>query len=352
MANPTRFTSGISTFLPKSALNTWPSVITPQQVTVLNEFIPYRAGDWTVTQTNGTVTTLPWANGGVTMATTGTTAADKIVAGLVNGNAFQIVNGNQTWANINIAFPIGSIDVNAYAGFSNNVDITAATDGIYFLKPAGGTLVNLVIKKATVTTTITGVADLAKPSGIAGDTSSVAGTLTATQSGGLYNSIAVGTPGSGYAIAPYVAATGATGTGASGNVTLGAAGSINGAYVTAPGASYTTALFTVTPWINLSIYWDGKDGLTIGVNGKKVVGISSNGATAIAAGATVAASTGPSFTSSTQISTLLAPVQPKAGSAFNILPLVPLTASIGFTNTTANARSMIVDAVNVANELN
>ena len=354
MAQPVRFPSGVSTHQPKNTLASFPTVPSTNQVSLINEFVPYRSGDFTITQTNGSGAILAWNNGGLTLSTTGGTAADKIMFGLA-AQAAVYMPGNQLWTSCTVAVPSTISDTNVYIGEANNVDLSSGsvTDGIYFLKPSGGTTVNLIIKKAGTTTTFTNIADLAKPSGIYGDTSSTAGTLTFNTSGTTLTSIAVNASGSGYQQAPYLQVTGTAGSGAQAYCQL-RSGGLHAPYVTAAGSGYTAGTFaaTILPWITLSKYYDGKGTLYIGVNGKTVMSIGPSGTTSITAGGTASNASFKSFVVTNQLTTGQAPIQPKAGAVDNIMPLVPLYAGGGVANTTANARTAYVDSFQLGFEYN
>jgi len=353
MANPVRFTSGVSTFSPKSNQASFPMVPTPNQGCVINEFVPYRSGDFVAAQTNGSVAALAWNSGGITLSTTGSTTGDKIILGMTSP-AIQYMPGNQMWTGITVAAPSTIADVNVYFGEANTQDITnSPTDGVYFLKPAGGTAVNLIVKKAGTTTTFTNIADLAKPSGLYGDATSTAGTLTPNGTGTTLTSLAVATGGSGYASAPLLITTGTSGSGAAAYCQV-ASGSLYAPYVTAAGSGYTAGTFSVTPlpWITLSKYYDGKGTLYIGVNGRTVMSIGPSGRTNVAAGGTAANASFQSYYVTTQLSTSVAPIQPRAGAFDNLMPLVPMYPGGGIANTTANARTAYVDSFQLGFEYN
>lgn len=353
MAQPVRFPSGVSTYPPKNTLASFPLVPAINQASLVNEFIPYRSGDFTIAQTNGTGALLGWNEGGLTLSTTGATAGDKIIFGM-NAQCAVYMPGNQLWTSCTIAVPSTISDTNVYMGEANTQDITnSPTDGVYFLKPSGGTTVNLVIKKAGTTTTFTNIADLSKPSGIYGDTTSTAGTLSFNTSGTTLTSIAVATSGSGYQQAPYVQITGTAGSGASAYVQL-RSGGLYAPYITAAGSGYTAGTFagTILPWITLSKYYDGKGTLYIGVNGKTVMSIGPQGQTSITAGGTATNASFKSYYVTNQLTTGQAPIQPKAGAFDNLMPLVPMYPGGGFTNTTANARTAYVDSFQLGFEYN
>ena len=101
MASPVRFPRGLSTFQPRSILGSYPIATSPTQISITEDFIPYRPGDYTVTLLNGTATTFNYPSGAVKLATTGTTAADLIYLQRL-GASFQAVAGNQFWGNFQI----------------------------------------------------------------------------------------------------------------------------------------------------------------------------------------------------------------------------------------------------------
>ena len=382
MANPVRFPKGLSTFAPRSILGSYPIATSPTQVAITDDFIPYRAGDYTVSTTAGTVTTFNWASGAVKMATSAS-ATDTIYLSRL-GAAFQAIQGNQFWMDFKLCYPRtvnNANDTNIYFGWFDNAIPTAANNGIYFIKPTGGTTVNFVIKKAGTATTFQNIADMSLPSGLYGDTNSVNGVLSSTVAGTAFTGVTVSTAGSGYQNAPLVLST--TTSGVAGNVPvyvqLGSTGlsttnpqfpiqstglpygSLSQPYIINPGAVYTNA-GPVTTYLeaeainDYQVYFDGKGSLYVGVNGRIVLSIVgtavSQGVVGVAAGATVNAATAvsPSFYSTTQLTTGVAPFQPPVGSPINLLPLLPLNIGVGFANTTANVRNLYVMEYNAAVE--
>jgi hypothetical protein len=383
MANAVRFPRGLSTFAPRHVLNNFPIATSPSQITLTEDFIPYRgATDYTVTTAvAGTIATFAQLSGAIKLATSAS-ATDTIYA-MRLGAAYQFMPLNQLWFNMRVAYPrsvANSNDTNVYLGLFNNAVPTAATDGVYFLKPSGGTAVNFIVKKAGTTTTFQNVADLGIPSGLFGDTNSTNGTLTAVVAGNAFTGISVTTPGAGYQVSPLVLST--TTSGVAGNVPvmvgLGSSatsqtnpqfpiqttalpyGSLYAPFVTIPGSGYTNsagsaAYLEVEPFIDLSFYYNGKDTLYVGVNGRAVMSIGPGGVGTAAAGGTinVATATGtPSFFSTAQLTTAVAPVQPIAGSAYNLVPQLPLNIAFGFANTSVNVRNFYVDEYSVAVEMN
>lgn len=383
---PVRYSSGLTTFPPRHVMQTYPVVPLASQVSVVDDFIPYRSGDYTVsTAVAGTATTFGALAGMVKLATSAS-ATDTIYL-MRLGAGWQILPGNQAWCDTRICYPrsvANANDTNIYWGLFDNAVPTAAANGLYFIKPTGGTAVHFVIKKNNTTTTFQNIIDLALPSGVFGDTNSVNGTLTAVVAGNALTGISVATAGAGYQLSPLCLTT--TASGSAGNnwvsCALGATAYTTGnpstpfsttalpysslfaPYVTNAGSGLTntagaTTYIEVEPILNCSWWYDGKGTLFVGVNGRVVLTIGSSAQsllspTGVAAGATVNVSTAisPAFYSTTQLSTTLAPFQPATGAAYNLMPQVSMNYAMGFANTTANIRSLYVDEYNVAVEIN
>jgi hypothetical protein len=375
-STPSRFIGGVSTYAKRNLLCDYPVVTTDYQNNHNEDFTPYVAANYTVTQTNGTAVGFPWNGGAIRLNTTGTTGADKIMLATPQ-LGYPLQPGNRTWFDLRVAFPTsGSTDVNAYFGLFDNVDPTAASNGIYFIKPTGGTAVNLIIRKATVNTTFQNVADLIKPSGVFGDVNSVNAVLTFTPSGGNYSAPVIANPGLGFRVAPIIVATGATGANAIITSQLGGGnslvsppqigptnipyGSIAQVIIMNPGnGAYTTTLAEVDPLINLDFFYDGKGSFWAGINGRQVMSIIGSptalGTIPVTAGGTYnVATTGPSYTATgtTLATTLYTGLAIPAGDPYNIFPTVPLQIAFGFQNTTANPRAFYIEEINVGGEVN
>ncbi len=383
MGSIARFLPGIGVTPPRSLLANLPAVPGSRQVLKVEDFVPYRAGDFTLTQTNGTTAAFAWNCGAVQLSTTGSTAGDRMFLSLPT-SAWQIVQGNQSFMDTKIAIrgsaAVGNAnDTNMFCGWFNTADPATATDGLYFLKPSGGYTVNFIVKKGGTTTTFQNVADLSKPSGIVNDAASSAGTLAGTISGNALTAVSIGTGGGGYQSAPIVIHTTAAGTLGTVYVQLGSTsffgnpslpanltqltyGALYAPYITAAGSGYTNgaASFDVCALHDLQIYFDGKGRLIIGINGRATLSIGGSAVeiapTAMVPGQTynlASAGVGPNFsTIGTQLSTSVAPVQPALGSFLNVSPLTTMQWITGIGNTTANARAMFIDEVNLASELN
>lgn len=373
MVAPTRFPAGISSYRPNHVLNTFPTVPASNQFGVSSvEMAPYVAGMYTVTTTTATVaagTGTPGtglAGGVVSLAVT--TAAGGKAALAYNGNAaagqsVQFIPGNQVWFNIQVAhnstFLTDTTTVSRYGLFDVSDVTGTVTNGVYLEKvaAAGGAL-NLVIKNtgltgATVTTTINNVADISRPSGIYGDTSSTAGTLTTAGSSNKYTSIAVNAAGSGYAQAPLVRALGASGASPFAQLFCQVQnGSLYAPYIAhVGGTGYTTFTNEVNHWLDLSFYYDGKGRFYFGINGRQVLSIGMEGTTTLAAGGT-ATSGNAFYATNASMTTSIAPVLPQAGSFDNIMPMAALNAGVGYALNTAATNIMFVDALQVGSEYN
>ena len=124
-----------------------------------------------------------------------------------------------------------------------------------------------------------------------------------------------------------------------------------------PGSGYTnagpvTTYLEVEPWLDLSIYWDGKGTVFIGINGRTVMTVGTQGVTPVLNGATtnVFTTVGESFYASTSLTSSVMPVTQLGGSALGMLPQSPLAAFMSVTNTTANARSFYASEFDLAVE--
>lgn len=379
MVNPTRFPAGISTFKPNQVLNSFPTLPANNQTVSVQEFIPYIPAQWTVTSNTSTVGAGVWNaaaaalisgynNGIVSMALT--TGAGGTAAITLNGNAapcapISFIPGNQVWFNTQVALSAVALTdatlVTRYGFFSNEATpVGTVLNGIYFeKKAAAGGVLNLVIKNSgltgtTVTTTINNVADVSLPSGIFGDTSSSVGSLITTGSANKYTSVVVNAPGSGYAQAPLVRTTG-----------VGAAasfaqlycqeqnGSLYAPYITnVGGTGYTTFGNEVNHWIDLSLYYDGKGRLYVGVNGKTVLTIGQDGTTTLAAGGTATTGAGNYFATNGSMTTSVAPILPAIGAFDNIMPMSPMAAGVGAFGATANTTIVFCDSLQLGVEYN
>jgi len=368
MVNPTRFPAGISTFPVQNIQNTFPTVPSQYQINRGDDFIPYSSGNYTATASTGAAAAGYAWNGGAVKITGGTTTPFKSFLALGASN-IQLIPGNQTWHDVRFACPTGSMknpltDTAVYSGFFDNADPTAATNGIYFVKPAGGSVVNFVVLKNSTATTFSNVADFAVPSGIFGDTASTAGTLTFNSTGTTFSSVTVGSTGSGYRVAPLVVPYGTSGSGGQVSVQLGGAtqgggtvgSSLYAPYILAAGSGYTAGTLgaDVVPWINLQFWYNGAGTLFVGINGKCVISIGKDGTATATPGSTYSLGAGIANSynfAGTTLTTGNAPVQPYSGDFYVAAPQVPLQLDFGVVGTN-NTRYLYVEEVNIGTEVN
>jgi len=375
MSTPTRFPGGISTFPIKNAMNTFPTVTSQYQVNKGDDMIPFRQStDYTATSsgTGATGAAFSW-NAGVLKLTSGSTSLYKSFEAL-GANSMQIIPGNQVWHDVRVACPTGSQtnpsnDANIYTGFFDNVDPTAASNGIYFVKPSGGTTVNFVVLKAGTATTFQNIGDMANPSGLYGTAYATPGSLTPNATGTTLTALAIAAAGGGYRVAPLAIVNGTAGSGAQAYVQVnslpdGRPGdgynvgyNLVAPYVTAAGSGYTAGTFTVDlmPWNNLQFWYDGKGTLRVSINGIQVLSLGYQGLSTATPGSTynVATLGVNSFNfSGTTLTTGVAPVQPLPGDFYVAAPQVPTQLCFGIQGTTANNRVVYIEEINIGTELN
>ena len=372
---PSRFLSGVNTFPAKHAMATFPVVPTQWQVTKGDDFIPFRQStDYTATAagTGATAAAFAW-NGGALKITAGSTSTFKSFEAL-GANSLQFVPGNNLWHDVRLAVPVigtnPATDSAVYTGFFDNVDPTAAANGVYFYKPAGGTAVHFIILKAGTTTTFQNVGDLQYPSGLYADPIGSNGALTFNATGTAFSTVTVTTPGFGYRTAPLIVPTGTAGSGAQVYCQLGGSAgyptadsqgngsSLYNAIITAPGSGYTAGTLgaEVYPWINFQFAYNGKGRLIAAINGKIVLGFDRTGGTNVTAGSTYNNATvgvGPFYNASgTTLAAGLMSAPPPAGDIYNILPMVPLQLAFGMVGSTGTNRVMYAEEINLGTELN
>lgn len=391
-SRPVRYPQGVSTFPPKHVLSTYPSVPTNTQVVIEEDFLPYSAGNYALTTAvAGTVAAFSTLAGAVKMATSANAGDTMFIAR--GGSGFQMTLQNQLWCDTRLSYPrtvLNANDTNIYWGLFDTVSPLTAANGIYFVKPAGGTAVHFVIKKAGVATTFQNIGDISLPSGLYNDANSVNATLSATIAGGAFSALAVATPGAGYEWQPLILSTATSGVAGNAVATtlLGSTAntqsnpavpvqstglpyaSVAGVTLTNPGSGYTnqgpvTTVVEVEAMLNYQFWYNGKDSLYVGVNGRIVMSIVGGvgtsggpggniGVVGVAPGTTVnvATSISPSFYSTTQLSASVASPQPPVGNPINMVPLIPMNYAVGLANTTANIRTLYVDEFNVGVEIN
>lgn len=148
---PQRSPAGISTSPPGYLFGDYPAP-TPFRIhEILSDFDTYTAADWLVT-TGGGTTALAAGNGGFIIQTTAASLND-IQANQSPSASFIGSAACRMWFAININLSDANLS-QFQAGFANSFATMAPTNGIYFDKPSGATLLNLVLAKASVKTTI------------------------------------------------------------------------------------------------------------------------------------------------------------------------------------------------------
>ena len=372
MANPQRYPAGISTFPIQHIQNTFPTTTNQWQISKGDDFIPFRQStDYTATTggTGATAAAFPWVGGAVKVISGSTTPFTSFEA--LGANSMMIIPGNQTWFDTRIGAPTGTMvnptnDSVIYTGFFDSVSPLTATNGLYFIKPAGGTSVNFVLLKGGVATTFSNIGDLAKPSGVFGDATAVPAVLAFNTSGTTFTNVTVTTAGSGYRTAPLIVPFGTAGSGGAVYAQLGGAtqgtgqGSgapINSPYIIGAGSGYTAGTLgaDIIPWINFQMWYTGKGNLMVGINGRTLLNLGLGGQGIAVPGNTYNLATvgfnSFNFTG-TALTTGVAPVQPTPGDFYHAAPQSTMQLAFGLVGTTLNNRAMFVEEINIATELN
>ena len=168
MSAPTRYLSGVATVPAAQPLGNYPfpdpfhtsGTTGLDAVSYANDFFTVGSTtlDWTIT---GVSSTFAITDGlaGVALVTPGGASTVTTVAGAHNG--FQFVSGNKFWYVCRIMPNAVSSTKSFLFGLQTGTSATS-TDGIWFVKPASSTSVNLVSRVGSSSTTlVTGVATAA-----------------------------------------------------------------------------------------------------------------------------------------------------------------------------------------------
>ncbi len=162
MSNPQRFTSGLSTAFQNEVLYSFPfpdpfhtgSNQGLGSSVYSNDFNTLIGTDYTVTGTSSTFALSNTVVGGAAVLTPG--AASTASAAYKNGTFFQFQAGNRAWFSTRIQASAVSGTITYYVGLRNG---SGVTDGLWFVKPASSTSINLVSTvNSTATTLLTGLA--------------------------------------------------------------------------------------------------------------------------------------------------------------------------------------------------
>lgn len=165
MSNPQRYTSGLATVAAAQPLGNYPfpdpfhtsGNVGVDVTSYANDFFTVGSTtlDWTITGVSSTFAITDGV-GGVALVTPGGATTVTTVAGAHNG--FQFSSGKQFWYVCRIQPAAVSGTKSFLFGLQGGTSATA-TDGIWFVKPASSTSVNLVSRVgSTSTTLVTGVA--------------------------------------------------------------------------------------------------------------------------------------------------------------------------------------------------
>lgn len=143
----TRLPGGLST---ANLSSTFENCIIPGPVTVqqfVQDFNVYNSGDYTVTQTNSSSSTISAANGAgglVNLSTGSATAANNIVQVQVATAGFNLDPNKPFW--LETTFKVSDVtNCSIVIGLQTiNTDGTAASNGVFFSKANGTNIVNCV----------------------------------------------------------------------------------------------------------------------------------------------------------------------------------------------------------------
>lgn len=147
MANPSRFTSGVSTAAPSAPLGALPIPDPTKIVGIYEDFHRYAAGDWTVTETQaGATEALADAFGGALLITNTDTENDVVAMQYVK-ESLTIRAGYKAW--FTARFQCNDVDQNdiIFGLYVTDTDpLAGVTDGIYFISVDGSASVDLYVR--------------------------------------------------------------------------------------------------------------------------------------------------------------------------------------------------------------
>lgn len=150
---PVRFESGVSTSPVGYVFSAYPFRTPPRLNEFFTDFNTYNSGDWTVTASSSGTVALSDYNGGAITVTTATTNND-IEAIQLKNKSFAFTTGSQVWFSCNVTLTTATTPA-LMMGLGNSFTALTPTDGVYFSKAAGSTTMNLVIRAASTSTTLT-----------------------------------------------------------------------------------------------------------------------------------------------------------------------------------------------------
>jgi hypothetical protein len=152
---PSRFYGGVTNSgpFPFSLLGNYPNPLPMVSPLDFDDFMgTYTAAQWTIQQTGAGTTADTAGNGGLVIQTTSGANNDQ-QANVRPTAKFAFIAGNQFWFAINLQ--ISQATTSQFTvGVMDTLVGLAPTDGVYFDKPLAGTVLNFVLRKAGVSTTI------------------------------------------------------------------------------------------------------------------------------------------------------------------------------------------------------
>jgi len=162
MSNPTRFKNGVNNSQPGYNLANLPHTTTLQAFQHFDDFVQYVAADWTVTTgANAGTTALTAGQGGRIILTTAAVSTADYEAIQKTPATFNFSSTQQVWFEVKMQASVVAASILLAGITAGSLGATLApTDGIYFKKNAAAATVDLVLTKASTSTTLASVATL------------------------------------------------------------------------------------------------------------------------------------------------------------------------------------------------
>lgn len=161
MANPTRFTSGVSTAASSSTLGMYPAPDPTKVITYFNDFHTYAAGDWTITGSPTVAQIANTAGGAISVTAANTTDNTVSVFQQVAEN-FLIAPGKKAWFKTRLK-QATAVEGDFVAGLciiDTSPIASAPSDGIFFRKDDDDALIDIQVNDGSAAVSSTGLATL------------------------------------------------------------------------------------------------------------------------------------------------------------------------------------------------
>jgi len=145
MANPTRFTSGVSTAAVSTTLGSLPEPDPTKVVRYFNDFFVYAAGDWTVT--GSPTNALLDITGGALQMTAANTTNGTVSQIQQSKKAFTVQSGKKAWFKTRVKLADqtnGDMLVGWYVADATPI-ASLPSDGMFFRKSTGAASVDFVV---------------------------------------------------------------------------------------------------------------------------------------------------------------------------------------------------------------